>query len=52
MKQLLMKLLNTLYNIIQIMAFMLVISIDKFVIFLKKDNKMLDFIKKSSYIKG
>ena len=48
MKQLLMNLFHTLYNIIQIMAFMLVISIDKFVIFLKKDKKVLDFIKKYS----
>ena len=47
MKQLLMNLFYTLYNIIQMMAFMLVMSIDKFVIFIKKDNKMLDFIKKS-----
>ena len=42
-----MNLFYTLYNIIQMMAFMLVMSIDKFVIFIKKDNKMLDFIKKS-----
>jgi hypothetical protein len=47
MKQLLINLFYTLYNIIQMMAFMLVMSIDKFVIFIKKDNKMLDFIKKS-----
>jgi hypothetical protein len=47
MKQLLMNLFHTLYNIIQIMAFMLVMYVTKFVIFLKKDNKMLDFIKKS-----
>ena len=47
-----MNLFYTLYNIIQMMAFMLVMSIDKFVIFIKKDNKMLDFIKKSLYIKG
>ena len=47
MKQLLINLFYPLYNIIQMMAFMLVMSIDKFVIFIKKDNKMLDFIKKS-----
>ena len=29
---------------------MLVMYMTKFVIFLKKDNKMLDFIKKSLYI--
>ena len=50
MKQLLMNVFNILYNIIQMIAFMLVMYVTKFVIFLKKDNKMLDFIKKSSYL--
>ena len=48
MKQLLMNLFHTLYNIIQIMAFMLVMYIEKSIIFLKKDKKVLDFIKKYS----
>ena len=52
MKQLLINLFYILYNIIQMTAFMLVMYVNKFVIFLKKDNKMLDFIKKSLYIKG
>ena len=47
MKQLLMNVFNILCNIIQMIAFMLVMYVTKFVIFLKKDNKMLDFIKKS-----
>ena len=50
MKQLLMNVFNILYNIIQMTAFMLVMYMTKFVIFLKKDNKILDFIKKSSYL--
>jgi len=36
-------------NLVMSIGFIMVMSIDKFVIFLKKDKKMLDFIKKSSY---
>ena len=50
MKQLLMNLFYILYNIVQMLGFILVMYVTKFVIFLKKDNKMLDFIKKSSYL--
>ena len=39
-------------NLVMSIGFIMVMYIDKFVIFLKKDNKMLDFIKKSLYIKG
>jgi len=49
MKQLLMNLFNIFCNVIQMMAFMLVMYVNKFVIFLKKDKKMLDFIKKLPY---
>ena len=42
-----MNVFNILYNIIQMIAFMLVMYVTKFVIFLKKDNKLLDFVKKS-----
>ena len=47
MKQLLMNLFHMIYNIMQLLGFTLVVYIDKAIIFLKKDNKMLDFIKKS-----
>jgi len=50
MKQLLINLFYILYNIVQMLGFILVMYVTKFVIFLKKDNKMLDFIKKSSYL--
>ena len=45
-----MNLFYILYNIVQMLGFILVMYVTKFVIFLKKDNKMLDFIKKSSYL--
>ena len=37
-------------NLIMTIGFIVMIYIEKAIIFLKKDNKMLDFIKKSLYI--
>tara|TARA_Y100001937_G_scaffold80936_1_gene109550 strand:+ start:127 stop:276 length:150 start_codon:yes stop_codon:yes gene_type:complete len=37
-------------NLIMTIGFIVMIYIDKAIIFLKKDNKMLDFIKKSLYL--
>jgi len=37
-------------NLIMTIGFTVVIHIEKAIIFLKKDNKMLDFIKKSLYL--
>ena len=39
-------------NLVMSIGFIMVMYLEKAIIFLKKDNKMLDFIKKSLYIKG
>ena len=43
-------LIDTLSNIVMILGYTLVTYVFKALNFIKKDNKMLDFIKKSLYI--
>ena len=43
-------LIDTLSNVVMILGYTLVTYIFKAINFLKKDNKVLDFIKKSSYL--
>jgi hypothetical protein len=37
-------------NLVMSIGFIMVMYVEKAIIFLKKDNKMLDFIKKSLYL--
>ena len=52
MLEVLKNLIDIVSNIIMILGYTLVTYIFKALNFIKKDNKVLDFIKKSSYLQG